>query len=84
MAHILGSLPQLRCHDLFGLTHRPSQSCWTTADIHDGRALLGTFVFGSLAIVLPKETPVSKGEKMDWVGSFLGISALILFNFVWK
>ena len=47
-------------------------------------ALLGPLVFGSLALVLPKETPVSKDEKMDWVGSFLGVSGLILFNFVWK
>ncbi|KAL2051748.1 hypothetical protein ABVK25_007904 [Lepraria finkii] len=38
-------------------------------------ALLGTLVLGSLAIILPSETPVSKDEKMDWVGSALGTSA---------
>ena len=48
------------------------------------RALLGTLVFSSLALVMPKESPVSKGEKMDWIGSVLGISGLVLFNFVWK
>lgn len=48
------------------------------------RALFGTLVFGSLAIVVPKEIPTSKGEKMDWIGSVLGISGIILFNFVWK
>ena len=48
------------------------------------RALLGTLVFGSLAIVMPHETPVSEGESMDWTGSVLGISGIIIFNFVWK
>lgn len=57
---------------------------WLEANLHDGRALLGTLVFGSLAIVLPTETPVSKDDTMDWVGSALGISAFIMFNFVWK
>ena len=49
-----------------------------------GRALFGTLVFGSLAIVMPHETPMSKGESMDWTGSVLGISGIIIFNFVWK
>lgn len=48
------------------------------------RALLGTLVFCSLALMMPKEVPVSNGEKMDWTGSVLGISGLVLFNFVWK
>jgi hypothetical protein len=52
--------------------------------LEDGRALLGTLVFGSLAIILPNETPISKDEKMDWVGSILGISGFIIFNFTWK
>lgn len=57
---------------------------YVIADLQVGRALLGTLVFGSLAIILPNETPISKGEKMDWIGSVLGISGFIAFNFVWK
>ena len=48
------------------------------------RALLGLMVFGSLALLLPSENPPSKSEPMDWIGSMLGISGLITFNFVWK
>ncbi|CAF9935386.1 hypothetical protein IMSHALPRED_010210 [Imshaugia aleurites] len=47
-------------------------------------ALLGLIVFGSLALVLPPEDPISKSEPMDWFGSMLGISGLIIFNFVWN
>lgn len=48
------------------------------------RALLGCVVFGGLAVVLPAEKPVTESERMDWLGSFLGIGGLILFNFVFK
>ncbi len=41
-------------------------------------------VFGGLGLLLPPEDPTSKSEPMDWIGSFLGISGLIIFNFVWK
>lgn len=54
------------------------------AELGDTRALLGTLVFGSLAIVIPSETAVSKEENMDWIGSVLSIAGLITFNFVWK
>ena len=48
------------------------------------RAIIGLIVFGSLALVLPPESPADKSAKMDWFGSFLGIAGLILFNLVWK
>ena len=48
------------------------------------RAVLGSIVFGSLALLLPPEDPTSGLESMDWIGSALGISGLITFNFVWK
>ncbi len=41
-------------------------------------------IFGSLAIIMPSETPVCEDEKIDWVGSVLGIAGLIAFNFVFK
>ncbi|CAD6588673.1 MAG: hypothetical protein ASARMPREDX12_003407 [Alectoria sarmentosa] len=47
-------------------------------------AILGLIVFGSLALLLPPEDPTSKSEPMDWIGSVLGISGLITFNFVWN
>lgn len=57
----------------------------TIHSLHDAiRAILGLIVFGSLALLLPSEDPPSKSEQMDWVGSILGISGLISFNFVWK
>ena len=54
------------------------------ADLADHRALLGTLVFGILAITMPHEKPPSSDEKMDWFGPGLGVSALIAFSFVWK
>ncbi|KAL9066573.1 MAG: hypothetical protein Q9161_007474 [Pseudevernia consocians] len=37
-----------------------------------------------LGLLLPPEEPTSKSEPMDWIGSVLGISGLITFNFVWN
>lgn len=47
-------------------------------------AILGLVVFGSLALLLPPGDAVSRSEPMDWIGSILGISGLITFNFVWN
>lgn len=37
-----------------------------------------------LAYLLPKETPVDKDGKIDYVGAALGLGSLIVFNVVWK
>lgn len=42
------------------------------------------FVFGGLALLLPKEQPVDKGGKIDYMGACLGLGSLLLFNFCWK
>lgn len=46
--------------------------------------MLGVVLFGALWFVLPSETVVDKEGDVDWFGAFLGLTALILFNFVWK
>lgn len=48
------------------------------------RAMLGVVIFGALELVLPAEEPVSKSETMDWVGSFFGITGMILLNIAFK
>jgi hypothetical protein len=52
--------------------------------IFGSRAILGAVLFATLLWVLPHESSVDKEGKVDWVGAFLGICALVLFNFVWK
>ena len=46
--------------------------------------MLGLIVFGSLALLLPPEDRTSHSDRMDWIGSVLGVSGLIIFNVVWK
>lgn len=45
---------------------------------------MGAALYTTLWIVLPSELPVDKGGSVDWIGACLGLSALVLFNFVWK
>ncbi|EOO02160.1 putative efflux pump antibiotic resistance protein [Phaeoacremonium minimum UCRPA7] len=47
-------------------------------------ALLGAVVFGGLFFAFPKEQPVDKGGKIDYMGAALGLSSLLLFNFAWN
>lgn len=47
-------------------------------------AILSAFNITSLWALLPREVPVDRGGKIDWIGAGLGTSALIVFNFVWK
>lgn len=35
-------------------------------------------------LLVPEDKPVDPNGKVDWVGAYLGVGALILFNFVWK
>lgn len=45
---------------------------------------LTAVLFGLLWLELPRETPVDKGGKIDYAGAGLGLSGLLLFNFVWN
>lgn len=39
---------------------------------------------GLLVWLLPKETPVDASGKIDYIGAFLGLGGLLLFNIAWK
>ncbi|KAF2160377.1 hypothetical protein M409DRAFT_34162, partial [Zasmidium cellare ATCC 36951] len=41
-------------------------------------------VTGVLFFILPKEQPVDPKGRIDYVGAFLGVASLIMFNFVWN
>lgn len=45
---------------------------------------LTAVLFGLLYLELPREVPVDKGGKIDYAGAGLGLSGLLLFNFVWN
>jgi hypothetical protein len=47
-------------------------------------ACLGAITFTPLWALSPREPPVDRHGKIDCIGSALGTSSLILFNFVWK
>ncbi|KAF7587679.1 hypothetical protein BBP40_006864 [Aspergillus hancockii] len=47
-------------------------------------ACLGVVTFIPLWALAPYEPPVDRHGKIDWIGSALGTSSLILFNFVWN
>lgn len=47
-------------------------------------AMFGAVLFAVLWFVLPPETVVDKEGNVDWFGAFLGLAALLLFNFVWN
>lgn len=45
---------------------------------------MGFVVYGIAIIVATADEPVDPKGEVDLVGASLGVSALILFNFVWK
>jgi hypothetical protein len=49
-----------------------------------GRAILGLVVFGSAILLVPGDEPQNPRGSIDWIGAYLGVAGLILFNFVWK
>ncbi|KAH0428188.1 efflux pump antibiotic resistance protein [Colletotrichum camelliae] len=49
-----------------------------------GSVFPGTVIFGLFIIIVPGEpTPMDPLGKVDYIGAYLGVSGLILFNFVW-
>lgn len=65
-----------------------------TLDLKVGRStkLITTLPSAGLGVIISlaiwalssRETPVDQHGKIDVVGSVLGVSSLVLFNFVWK
>ena len=48
------------------------------------RAILGTCVFALFFYVVPGEgVPLDPNGHFDYVGAYLGVAGLVLFNFVW-
>jgi hypothetical protein len=41
-------------------------------------------LFAGVWFVLPKEEAGDKDGNVDWLGAFLGIGALVVFNVAWK
>jgi hypothetical protein len=48
------------------------------------RAILGFVVYGGVIVTIPADDAVDPDGKVDWIGAYLGVAGLILFNFVWK
>ncbi|KAK4500417.1 hypothetical protein PRZ48_008606 [Zasmidium cellare] len=46
--------------------------------------ILGAVVFSGMALTLPWDSPVDSKGSIDWIGAYLGVGGLILFNFVWN
>ncbi|KAL5343900.1 MFS general substrate transporter [Aspergillus crustosus] len=48
-------------------------------------AILGAVMFTLFALIVPGEKePLDKGGKIDYIGAYLGVAGLVLFNFVWN
>lgn len=46
---------------------------------------MGVLVTTLVILVVPGETePLDKHGRVDYIGCYLGVAGLILFNFVWK
>ncbi|KAJ6189683.1 major facilitator superfamily domain-containing protein [Penicillium mononematosum] len=54
------------------------------ADVFPSSGLLGLVVYGTAIISVPPDEPVDPNGSVDWVGAYLGVGGLILFNFVWN
>ncbi|KAB8300498.1 hypothetical protein EYC80_000663 [Monilinia laxa] len=46
--------------------------------------LLGFVVYGVAITAVDSDIPIDPKGTVDWIGSYLGVAALILFNFVWN
>jgi hypothetical protein len=47
--------------------------------------MIGAAVFTLFILVVPRESkPMDPEGKIDFVGAYLGVTGLVLFNFVWK
>jgi hypothetical protein len=48
------------------------------------RSLLGVVVFGVTVVLVPADDPQAPDDSIDYIGAYLGVTGLILFNFSWK
>ncbi|KAK1241325.1 hypothetical protein MKX08_001299 [Trichoderma sp. CBMAI-0020] len=47
-------------------------------------AVLGAIIFGAAIISVPDDEPLDPDGSVDWIGAYLGVAGLVLFNFVWN
>ncbi|KAM0249682.1 hypothetical protein ACHAQJ_008943 [Trichoderma viride] len=47
-------------------------------------ATLGLVVYGIAILVIPDDSPLDPTGAIDWVGSYLALGGLIMFNIVWN
>ncbi|TCD69648.1 hypothetical protein EIP91_006876 [Steccherinum ochraceum] len=47
-------------------------------------ACLALAVFGAAFLAAPRDAPLDPDGKIDFVGAYLGVAALFLFNFTWN
>lgn len=45
---------------------------------------MGFLIYGAAIVIVGPDQPVDPSGSIDWVGAYLGVAGLILFNFVWK
>ena len=46
--------------------------------------MFGFVVYGVVLVTIPADEPADPNGEIDWIGAYLGVGGLILFNFVWK
>jgi hypothetical protein len=46
--------------------------------------LLGFVIYGATIVAVDADEPVDAGGSVDYIGAYLGVGGLILFNFVRK
>jgi hypothetical protein len=61
-----------------------SRSRYKNAVLTVTRSLLGVVVFGITVVLVPADEPQAPADSIDYVGAYLGVTGLILFNFSWK
>lgn len=44
---------------------------------------MGFLVYGAAIVIVERDQAVDPNGSIDWVGAYLGVAGLILFNFVW-
>lgn len=69
---------------LYAVSSASPRMIYSFAEVFSARGLLGFVVYGIAITTIPKDEPVDPNGEVDWVGAYLGVGALILFNFVWK
>ncbi|KAK5727584.1 hypothetical protein LTR15_003485 [Elasticomyces elasticus] len=47
-------------------------------------AMIGTVIYSTVLWFIPSDTAADRKGKIDWLGAYLGVGGLILFNFVWN